>query len=452
MLHGGDERIWKSQQIINNFAVYYLIACQKGRSSVRYPVLPLFYAANEHFKNTIRFAIEFIEDVDPDALYYAVEQAQMRYPYFSVKIEKDGESFILVENELPLVISEDEKPVCLNSAASNGHLLAFAWKGRTVWIDISHFICDGNGLAPLIKTLIYYYVERRYGSEGIDTDGIRLVTDQVEEEEYLYPFPKTPLPAVETLPIKPKELRPFLFEDSMFDNEGSYAYNLQVRQQDLMKFAKSNDGSPVSFVTVMLYKALMSLFPETEKDIVFQIPHEYRKALNRPLSHDCLSRVLSVKLAAKDGDKPVEMLNTAVRGQIILGSDESADIQAINGMVQLDAYMQTMSLEGKKQAILGLVAGSLAKNTFGVSYTGNISWGGLEKYIRDVHAYAGENERHATLSVELFTLGSVFSMCLMQPGRNPAFVRKLIQCFANYGIDCNLMSEERFCLADYVLP
>lgn len=152
-----------------------------------------------------------------------------------------------------------------------------------------------------------------------------------------------------------------------------------------MKYTKSNDGSPVSFITVMLFETLMKLYPQTKKDIVFQIPHEYRNVLNCPLSHDCLARVFYVKLSANDKGKTVEMLNTSIRGQIILGSDLSADIESINGMLQLDAYMQTLPLTGKKQAMFGLVAGSLPQNTFGVSYTGNISWGGLEKYIRDVH-------------------------------------------------------------------
>ena len=99
---------------------------------MQYKVIPLIYAANERFKNRIRFAIEFCENIDIDALKYAVEQVQKRYPYYSVKIEKDGEDFVLSENNLPFVISEGETPVCLNSAASNGHLIALAWKERTV--------------------------------------------------------------------------------------------------------------------------------------------------------------------------------------------------------------------------------------------------------------------------------------------------------------------------------
>ena len=125
---------------------------------------------------------------------------------------------------------------------------------------------------------------------------------------------------------------------------------------------------------------------------------------------------------------------------------------AINGMIQLSAYMQSLPLEGKIAAMRGIVAGTLAKNTFGISYSGNISWGGLEKYIRDLHVYAGERERHNSLSVELFTLGDDFTISLMQPGKNPVFMQELIQTFGRYGIECRLMSEGRFQLADYRLP
>ena len=419
---------------------------------MNYKPIPLFYAANEHFKNTLRFAVEFNDTIDPAALKYAVEQVRIRYPYFSVKVERDGEELVLAENNLPFVIAAGEKPVCLNCEESNGHLLAFAWKDRTLWVDISHFICDGNGLAPIVKTLVYYYAEKRYNVNDIDTEYIRLVTDEIKEDEYLYPFPDAPISCENALELKPKEYDPFLFDDELFDDEGQYAYNLQIKQKELMKYAKSNDGSPVSFVSVMLFKALTEFCPDTEKDIVFQIPHEYRGVLGRPLSHDCLARVFKAKLTAKDRNKRVEMLNTFVRGQVILGCEESADIAAVNGLVQLSAYMQNLSLEAKKQAMIGLVSKSYDKNTFGVSYTGNISWGGLEKYISDIHIYAGENDRHDTLSIVLFTLGDKFSLCVMQPGKNPAFVEALRDTFARHGIDCKLVSEERFQLADYVLP
>ncbi|HAG68647.1 MAG TPA: hypothetical protein DCL38_01580 [Lachnospiraceae bacterium] len=86
----------------------------------------------------------------------------MRYPYFSVRLRTKEESYVLEENEKPFVISEDGTPKCLNSKESNEHLLAFAFKGNRIFIDVSHFIADGNGIAPVTQTLLYYYIEKRY--------------------------------------------------------------------------------------------------------------------------------------------------------------------------------------------------------------------------------------------------------------------------------------------------
>ena len=39
--------------------------------------------------------------------------------------------------------------------------------------------------------------------------------------------------------MKPKKYQPFLFEDTLFDDGGSYAYNLQINQQDLMNMQRT---------------------------------------------------------------------------------------------------------------------------------------------------------------------------------------------------------------------
>ena len=418
---------------------------------MNYKPHPLIYAANEGFINTIRFAIEMNDAVDIDSLRYATEQVKCRYPYFSVRIDKENEDIVLAENTLPFVISESGDPLCLNSEESNYHLLAFAVKENVIYIDISHFICDGNGLFPMAKTLIYYYIENKYGADGIDTSGINLVTDEIKEEEYAYPYPDAPIEDNDALPIKPKEYDPFVFADDYFDDGGVYSYRLSVSQKDMMVYAKSNDGSPLSFIGVMMYKALMSLFPDTDKDVLFQVPHEYRAALGKPLSHECLARVMPVALSSKDVEKDVERLNTMVRGQIVIGSDEANDIEAINGMVQLGAYLQTLPLEGKKQMMIGVVGGTLEKNTFGISYTGRVSLDGMERYIHTIIAYAGENRFAGKIGTEIFCVGDHFSINLMQPGKNPAFKDAVVKAFKDCNISCELLGEGRYSLADMKL-
>lgn len=418
---------------------------------MKYKALPLIYLVNDHFKNTLRFAIEMKDEIDLDALRYAVDQVQIRYPYFSVQVAADGEDYVLVDNARPFVIAEGEKPLCLCSAQANYHVMSFSVSANTVYTDIVHFICDGNGFIPVVKTLAYYYIERRYGTDGINTATINLVSDPVAEEEYAYPYPDAPLPMEGFTPPTPPINDPFVFDDAFFDSDGAYAYNLLIPQQELMACARANGGSPVSFISSMLYRSMAALFPDSEKDIVFLIPHQYRKALERPLSHDSLTRVFTVQLGQDMRGKSLEELNTSLREQIRRGSDIAADRAAINGTLQLHAYFKTLSLEQKRAVMPGLAAQALLGHTFGVSYTGNIPWGGLEQYIRDAHGYAGENRRSGTLSIEVFTVGDYFSLCVMQPGKNPALVEAFMQQLALEGISCRIASEGRFEMPDCVI-
>ena len=419
---------------------------------MRYKVHPLMYAVSENFPNTIRFVLEFADEITPDSLTYSAAQVQKRYPYFSVKLIKESEELVLIENDLPFVVSENNKVVCLGSSESNYHLIAFAYDKNVISIDVSHGICDGNGIAPLAKTLAYYYIQDRYGSDGIDTSVVRLVTDDINEDEYAYPFSEEPFPAEGPLTLEPNETVPFLFAPDYFEDGGTYAYHLLIPQKEFLEIAKPNDGSPVSFIGVVFYNAVLNLFPDCEKDIIIEIPHEYRKVLGNPLAHDSLVRVMNVCLSPKAKNYSTETLNTMVRGQIILGCDEAQDIQAINGVIQLNGYLSKLSYEAKQQTMQGILADVIKPSTGGISYTGNIPWGGMDKYIKDVHIYAGEKKRSGGIAIELFTCGDYFSLCMMQPGRNPSIAREMIAEFKKNGISCTLRGEEFFKLPDFMLP
>ena len=87
---------------------------------MNYKVLPIMYGVSDHFKSTIRFSVEFVDDIDKEALQYAVVQVGKRYPYFKVRLQRQGEEYVLTDNEAPLVISEENAAVCLGSQESSG--------------------------------------------------------------------------------------------------------------------------------------------------------------------------------------------------------------------------------------------------------------------------------------------------------------------------------------------
>ena len=66
--------------------------------------------ANAPSNTNIRFALEITEDVNGEVLSVAVNEAIKRYPYFSVRIEIENENYVLVPNNLPIVVMKTKIP------------------------------------------------------------------------------------------------------------------------------------------------------------------------------------------------------------------------------------------------------------------------------------------------------------------------------------------------------
>ena len=71
---------------------------------------PLLYGAHEEFFSTFRLAIRMKETVDYELLARSVERVRVRYPYFCVFPERQGENLVLRYNERPLPVFPDDLP------------------------------------------------------------------------------------------------------------------------------------------------------------------------------------------------------------------------------------------------------------------------------------------------------------------------------------------------------
>ena len=98
----------------------------------------------------------------------------------------------------------------------------------------------------------------------------------------------------------------------------------------MMAKASLSDGSPVSFLSVLLYRALHRLDRNIDKPIVAHVQHQYRAVLRTPMSHHSLVKYISVAMAPRLSKWDVEKQNTVVRGQVILKGDTDSDIASIN--------------------------------------------------------------------------------------------------------------------------
>ena len=407
---------------------------------------PLLYGASGDFLSTFRLAIRMKDTVDHDLLTRSVEKAMVRYPYFCVCPEREGENLVLHYNKCPLPIFPDDRTVTLGSDDSGGHLISFGCKDKTIFIDASHYIADGMGVDPLMKSLLCLYVSERYGAEGLETERIRMPDSLPCEAEYAYPFPDSALEAegLDILPELPEEV--YGLDPDAFDSEGLYAYHLHIPQKAMMAKASSSDGSPISFLSVLLYRALHRIDLSIDKPIVVHVQHQYRAALHVPMSHHSLVNYIPVTMLPRLSKWDVEKQNTVVRGQVILKGGNEADIASVSRLIE--AFPSEAAFADKKDAMARYAEDSIRGKTFGISYVGKMDWCGLDRYVEDLHAYIGEQHTKNMLLVEVMTVGEDFSLTFMQSGRGEKYLNAFIEEIRALSIPVSLVGEERYKLCE----
>ena len=407
---------------------------------------PLLYGAGEDFLSTFRLAVRMRFAVDYALLVRSVERVMVRYPYFSVRPERVGDELILRYNEQPVPVFPDDRTVTLGSSESGGHLISFGCKDNTIFIDASHYLADGMGIDPLMKSLLYAYVCERYGTDGLAQERIRMPHSPISEGEYEYPFPDKPIDVGQLAPPTEAPSDIWRPDPDAFDGGGFYAYHLHVPQKAMMAKASSSDGSPVSFISVMLYRAFNRLEGNIERPIVAHVQHQYRAMLRTPLSHHSLVDYIPVVFSPRLKDRDVETQNTVVRGQVIIKGTNEADALAVNRLIE--AFRSGSAFEDKRDAMARYARSSIRGKTFGISYVGKMDWCGLERYVADLHAYIGEKHTENMLLVEVMTVGENFSLTFMQSGRGERYLNAFIEEIRSLDIPVSLVGEEEYALCD----
>ena len=419
---------------------------------MNYKPNPLLYGAYENFCSSFKLAITMCSEVSHEALARSVAEAMVRYPYFSVYPEQDGNYLSLRCNPHPVPVFNDDRCVVLGSEECHGHLLTFGCKGRQIFLNCSHYIADGMGIDPLLKTVLFLYVSKVYGTDGLHPDGISMPSDPVSSEEYEYPFPKEPFHV--NAHYLPKRTANGVYEldAEAFDNGGFYAYHLHIPQKAMMKRANPADGSPVSFFSVMLYRALSAIDPHIDQPTVVHVQHQYRAALHAPFSRHSLVSYIPVSFPAKIKKWNVTYQNTIVRGQILLGSEKAADLRAVNRLLAALPDGDGVSLAEKERSMRQYIEKSIQGKTFGISYVGKMDWCGLDRYVEDMHAYLGEKNTPNMLLIEVMTIGNDFSVNFMQSGRGDRYVNAFVEQLKSFEIPVEIVGEKRYALCDTKIP
>ena len=401
-----------------------------------YSVNNIIYAADSQLRNTLRIGIFFREKVNIDAMREAAERAAKRFPFFKIKMTRDGEKYVFEPNDAPFVFSRGRRPVKLNGPESNGHLVAFSWEDDRICLDTTHFITDGNGVFPFIRTLLYCYLTLVHPEESFDVSCIALPDSPIPPGELEDdPYPAEPIPS-EPMFIKPVPREIFTVPDQPqgYDNMDKWtAFFFRVPQKELMSYVSGVDGSPATFVSSLIYRAIDDLYPDNSLPLICGMQHQFRHALGKPQSHLCHVNIVPIVYPVSLRGADMERLNTIGRGSLILRADDQNDLITVNAHIENEKKIASMTLDKKRDYMRRAVKEAIGVNTFEVSYTGRVAWGGLDKYVSFITPYL-DMTLSGGVSAEIFSRDGDFDINIMQRNSDPRIVEGVYGLLESSGI------------------
>lgn len=387
----------------------------------------------QHVDYSVRLTVRMTEPVTEAVLARALARTQKRYPYFQLRLRQDECTCYYEENSLPVVLVHTDGRITLNTEDVNDYLWAVCWHEDYIHLDVFHGMTDGTGMYHLLSTLLYYYCEEKYGLT--DHRGIRVLEDlpaadlgaadlnaadrtaadrstadlnladrnttdwkaadrssAVQNIADLIPPGETDDPQDHLPDIDLSQIGQIQWKEAFTPETDGHLtpsaptlWDLAIPESAFLRFTSANDASPGTMVSLLLARAIDSMYPDAGKDIISAYVVNARPMLKAPQTcHNCLSMVL-FDYEDRIRKMPLSRQCTVYRGKVFIQSDEDAVRQTM--AVSASAIRKTAeaapSLSAKKEQFGKMFAAGEGYVSFLVSYVGKWSHPALGDYIRE---------------------------------------------------------------------
>jgi len=332
---------------------------------------------------TVRLTVRLTDPIDAEILQTALSKTQRRFPYLCVRMKKGEGAFYYVDNPLPVVILHADGRVNLGTDEVNGHLWAVSYDDDRLHLDCYHGITDGTGMYRVLATLLFYYCAERYGVT--DANGIDLETDVIPAAETT--DPQDLLPAIDLKTVPPAQYSPaFTLEtDGALTPSEPTIWDIEVPEDLFMRFTSDNDASPGTMVSLLMARAIDSLYPDRSKEIISAYVINARPMLGaRQTYHNCLGMAIfdySDRIKAM----PMPKQCTIYRGKTFVQSFDpivkNSTTVSANSIRAAAAAAHTV--EEKKQVFGQMFNAGEGLISFLVSYTGKWKHREIGEYMRE---------------------------------------------------------------------
>ena len=411
--------------------------------------LRTLYTTTKETPTVIRIRIRMRDLIDPAILRRAVDMTMRRYPYFCVALQKKEGRYVYAENHRPVVITDSLHGVDLNSEESNYHMIAFCLQDNWIILDVFHGLTDGAGAYEVVRTLLYYYCSERY-NVMLKEDGIRLVGDEISEEEWIDPVVnRTDLPTPERNEMaNALNLRT---SAGLEEDHRHTVYSIAISEAEFMRFNLDNNGSPGTMFSLLLSRAVAKLYPDSDEMIRIALCVNQRKALNAPLAHHSLVGAVMLEYKDKMRDWSLDMQSTAYRGMVFAQTQEEKVLMGVASFKGINHMLLAKESDQERIGIASYINSLAAKlTTATVSYVGKADYKEAEQYVRDFRLWTSPLGNN--LLVEISAVNGRFTLDFLQSFSSPVIVNAFLKELDENGIIYDLQDVNELKLPNIRLP
>ena len=388
----------------------------------------LYLTSKEHPK-VIRLQVRMRDWIDGEILEKAVHTTMKRYPYFCVRLKREGNRYSYEPNDEPVVVSHSRSGVALNCEQSNFHMLAFSRYDDWLTMDIFHGLTDGIGAYEIMRTLLYYYCSQRYGAM-LKSDGIRLAGDTIMPPEFENPAHKAGLP----LPEKKAYASALnlVTEGGLEADTEKTVYSLAIPETEFMRFSSENDGSPGTMVALLFSRAVAALYPDCKDTIRVALCVNQRGALKAPLAHQCLVGAAMLEYKQRMRAFSLERQATVYRGMVFAQTIDERILDGVARQRRLGEQFEACNTEGERFALAKAISENTSRvQTALVSYVGKANYGEAERFIEDFRTLTCAQ---TPVLIEISAVNGRFVLDFIQHFSNPIYVHAFISQLEENGI------------------
>lgn len=130
-----------------------------------------------------RFVCELTEPVDGDLLKEALVATLERFPLYRSVLKKGLFWYYFEESDLPITVTEEQEAPCAPLYMGDRHGLLFRvnYYRTRINLEVFHALADGTGALQFLRTLVFYYLQKRYPQ--LQDDSLRLNPEEPSVEQ-----------------------------------------------------------------------------------------------------------------------------------------------------------------------------------------------------------------------------------------------------------------------------